>query len=41
MLTEVFMGFCRTNWKLKEIAKSQDGTYELYYDTPDGSQKVS
>ena len=32
---------CRTSWKLKEIEKAQDGTYELYYDTPDGSQKVS
>ena len=31
---------CRTNWKLKEIEKAQDGTYKLYYDTPDGSQKV-
>ena len=30
----------RTNWKLKEIEKAKDGTYELYYDTPDGSQKV-
>lgn len=31
---------CRTQWKLKEIEKAQDGTYALYYDTPDGSQKV-
>ena len=31
----------RTQWKLKEIEKAQDGTYALYYDTPDGSQKVS
>jgi len=31
---------CRTKWELKEIAKAQDGTYELYYDTPDGTQKV-
>ena len=30
----------RTKWKLKEIEKSQDGTYALYYETPDGSQKV-
>ncbi|CAL5228570.1 g11727 [Coccomyxa viridis] len=30
----------RTNWKLKEIEKAQDGTYNLYYDTPEGSQKV-
>ena len=30
----------RTQWKLKEIEKEQDGTYALYYDTPDGSQKV-
>ena len=30
----------RTQWKLKEIEKEQDGTYALYYDTPDGSKKV-
>lgn len=32
---------CRLNWKLEEIERAQDGTYTLFYQTPDGGKKVS
>lgn len=33
-------GCCRTEWQLQEIEKTQDGTFSLFYDTPDGGRKV-
>ncbi len=30
----------RTQWQLQEIEKAQDGTFNLFYNTPDGGRKV-
>ena len=31
---------CRLSWQLQEIEKAQDGTYNLFYQTPEGGRKV-
>ena len=31
---------CRCGWQLQGIAKQQDGTFQLTYDTPEGRQRI-